>query len=198
MTRAIWTTHPHCCLRKGPAAHPTGPAGISSHTCHPGMQKGLRVTLSELKKSLQHVLEISQVEATCHSLCITVCPSSITTSCGAWGSGDPNSTHHPLEIVENPFFHSLVFGLTLTMGLKVTSTSQDMPADSGPGGSKLREQQRSRAEPPALMDHRWAGAIVPDSQCLGRPLKPPSHPVPGAEPLLPPWGSVHRRCSRDI
>lgn len=26
----------------------------------------------------------------------------ITTSCGAWGSGDPDSTHHPLEMVENP------------------------------------------------------------------------------------------------
>jgi hypothetical protein len=30
--------------------------------------------------------------------------------------------------------------LWLTIGLKVTRTSQDMPADMGPGGSKLQKQ----------------------------------------------------------
>lgn len=42
---------------------------------------------------------------------------------------------HLFTIVRKVPFYVLWFGTeTLTMGLKVTSTSQDIPADMGPGG----------------------------------------------------------------
>lgn len=146
---------PHCCLREGCSpSHWTWAAAV---TLAIGMQKGSCVTLSELKKSLQHVWKLAKPEATCPPLCIAVCPSS-TTSCGAWGSGDPDSTHHPLEMVENPL-STACFWTDTHHGLEVTSTSQDMPADivglggqscgnnNGAGLSLLPSWTTARLEP---------------------------------------------------
>lgn len=53
------------------------------------------------------------------------------------GDPVPPTTHSRWREVP---LHHLVSEQTLTMGLKVTSTLQDIPADMGPGGSKLQAQ----------------------------------------------------------
>lgn len=75
---------------------------------------------------------------TCGTLWSPVRPSFVTRTVSA-EPGEGQRPGAPPQWRKVPS-HRLVSEQTLTMGLKVTSTSQDIPADMGPGGSKLREQ----------------------------------------------------------